>query len=64
MNNKEEIEECEREAASDCEHEFDWEEGYTCLHCGKQGHIATDDMIEACNPDSPFAVAAWIREQE
>jgi hypothetical protein len=28
------------------------------------GHIATDDMIEACNPDSPFAVAAWIREQE
>ncbi len=22
-----------------CEHEFDWDEGYTCLNCGKQGDI-------------------------
>lgn len=20
-----------------CEHEFDWDEGYTCLNCGEQG---------------------------
>ena len=22
-----------------CPHEFDWEEGYTCLNCGEQGDI-------------------------
>jgi hypothetical protein len=39
MNNQEETEDCIREAESECEHEFDWEEGYTCLNCGKQGDI-------------------------
>jgi hypothetical protein len=23
----------------ECEHEFDWDEGYTCLNCGEQGDI-------------------------
>lgn len=22
-----------------CEHEFDWDEGYTCLNCGAQGDV-------------------------
>jgi len=22
-----------------CEHEYDWDEGYTCLNCGNQGDI-------------------------
>jgi hypothetical protein len=22
-----------------CEHQFDWDEGYTCLNCGEQGDI-------------------------
>jgi hypothetical protein len=22
-----------------CEHQFDWDEGYTCLNCGEQGDV-------------------------
>lgn len=22
-----------------CDHEFDWDEGYTCLNCGEQGDV-------------------------
>jgi len=28
--------ECESKADC-CEHEYDWDEGYTCLNCGEQG---------------------------
>ena len=28
-----------------CEHEFDWDEGYTCLDCGMQGDIGA--LIDA-----------------
>lgn len=22
-----------------CEHEFDWDEGYTCINCGEEGDV-------------------------
>lgn len=28
-----------------CEHEYDWEEGYTCLNCGEQGDVG--ELIDA-----------------
>lgn len=35
-----EHEPCEKSDCQECcEHEFDWDEGYMCLNCGKQGDV-------------------------